>query len=40
MNLKDYINMIIKLKIGSKNGDFLLSIIDDFIRDSYANEKN
>lgn len=39
MNLKDYINMIIKLKTESKNGDFLLSIIDAFIRDPFDNEK-
>lgn len=38
MNLKDYINMIIKLKIESKKGDFLLAIIDAFIRDPFANE--
>lgn len=38
MNLKDYINMIIKLKTESKNGDFFLALIDAFIRDPYANE--
>ena len=38
MNLKDYINIIIKLKIESKKGDFLLAIIDAFIRDPFANE--
>ncbi len=38
MNLKDYINMIMKLKVESKNSDFLLAIIDAFIRDPYANE--
>ncbi len=38
MNLKDYINMIIKLKTESKNGDFLLALIDAFIREPYANE--
>lgn len=31
--------MIIKLKTESKNGDFLLSIIDAFIRDPFANEE-
>lgn len=38
MNLKDYINMIIKLKTESKNGDFLLAMIDSFIRDPYTAE--
>ena len=38
MNLKDYINMIIKLKVESKNSDFLLAVINSFIRDPYANE--
>lgn len=38
MQLKDYINMISKLKIESKNGDFLFALIEAFIRNPYANE--
>ena len=38
MDLKDYINMIIKLKTEPKKGDFLLAVIDAFIRNPYANE--
>lgn len=30
--------MIIKLKVESKNSDFLLAVINSFIRDPYANE--
>lgn len=38
MDLKDYIQMIIKLKKEAKNGDFLLSLIDAFIRNPFSNE--
>ena len=39
MTLKDYINMIKSIKIESTNGEFLISIIDAFIRDPYNNEE-
>lgn len=38
MNLKDYLDIIIKLKREPKKSDFFYSIIDSFIRDSYMNE--
>lgn len=38
MNLKDYMNMIMKLKTESKNSDFLLTVIDAFIREPYVHE--
>lgn len=38
MNLKDYIDMISKLKVESSKSDFLLSIVDAFIRNPFSNE--
>lgn len=38
MNLKDYLNMIKRLKKESTNGDFFYAITNSFIRNPYMNE--
>ena len=38
MNLKNYVDMIIKLKVEPRKSDFLCSIVEAFIRDPFTTE--